>query len=87
MYIKLEQYFHHQVNHTYIGPPQDIDTMETIDDIDNMKFWFQVQTHSNVNAKVTFNVDMKTWTLSAARDDEETIVEEDRIWWSWFNIW
>lgn len=38
MYIKLEQYFHHQVNHTYNGPPQDIDTMETIDDIDNMKF-------------------------------------------------
>ena len=51
--------------------------METIDDINTMKFWFQVQAHSNVNMKVKFNVDMKICTLTAARDDEETIVEQD----------
>jgi len=76
MSVKLKQYFH-RVNHIYYESPQDTDEMNTIDDIDNMKFRFQVQAHSNVNTKVTFNVDMKLCTLSAARDDEETIIEED----------
>ena len=76
MSVKLKQYFH-QVNHIYYEAPQDTDKMETIDDIDTMKFRFQVQAHSIVNTKVTFNVDMKLCTLSAARDDEETIIEED----------
>ena len=69
MSVKLKQYFH-QVNNIYYESPQDTDKIETIDNINTMKFWFQVQAHSNVNTKVTFNVDMKLCTLSAAQDDE-----------------
>ena len=76
MSLKLKEYFQ-RVNHIYYECPQDTEKMDTLDDIDNMNFKFQVQAHSNVNTKVTFNVDMKKCNLSAARDDEETILQED----------